>query len=207
MASEEKLQTGRVIGNKMDKTVVVRIDRHKRHRLYGKTMSVTRRYKAHDEKNECNLGDIVKIAETRPLSREKRWRVVEIVMKGDVAEVAPRDIGAHIIEDTLAAAKAEDAARAALAPPPAAVEAEPEAAAPALASAPAAEEPAAAEEPDMVADAAATEPAPEAGSAAAEPEMGAEAASDEAAAAAGQEPDAAPPPAGGSGATQDEVGS
>ena len=113
MASQEKLQTGTVIGNKMDKTVVVRIDRHKRHRLYGKTIRVTRRYKAHDEKNECRLGDVVKIAETRPLSREKRWRVVEVVVKGDVAEVAPREIGAHILEETRAAADAEAAARAA----------------------------------------------------------------------------------------------
>ena len=97
----------------MHKTVVVRIDRHKRHRLYGKTIRVTRRYKAHDEKNECRLGDVVKIAETRPLSREKRWRVVEVVVKGDVAEVAPREIGAHILEETRAAADAEAAARAA----------------------------------------------------------------------------------------------
>ena len=113
MASLEKLQTGTVVSTKMDKTVIVRIDRHKRHRLYGKTIHETRRYKAHDEKNECRLGDIVKIAETRPLSREKRWRVVEVVVKGDVAEVAPREIGAHIIEETKAAAEAETAARAA----------------------------------------------------------------------------------------------
>jgi small subunit ribosomal protein S17 len=112
MASLEKLQTGTVVGNKMDKTVVVQIDRKKRHRLYGKTIRVTRRYKAHDEKNECHLGDLVTIAETRPLSREKRWRVVEIVQRGDVAEVAPREIGAHIIEETRAAAAAEAAARA-----------------------------------------------------------------------------------------------
>jgi small subunit ribosomal protein S17 len=112
MASLEKLQIGTVVGNKMDKTVVVQIDRKKRHRLYGKTIRVTRRYKAHDEKNECHLGDLVTIAETRPLSREKRWRVVEIVQRGDVAEVAPREIGAHIIEETRAAAAAEAAARA-----------------------------------------------------------------------------------------------
>jgi small subunit ribosomal protein S17 len=118
MSSLEKLQTGVVVGNKMDKTVIVRIDRQKRHRLYGKTMRVTQRYKAHDERNECNLGDVVKIAETRPLSREKRWRVVEIVTKGDVAEVAPREIGANIIEETreAAAAEAEAAAPAAEAP-------------------------------------------------------------------------------------------
>ena len=100
MALQEKLQTGVVVSTKMDKTVVVRIDRQKRHRLYRKTIRVTQRYKAHDEKNECNLGDIVRIAETRPLSREKRWRIVDIVMKGDVAELAPREIGANILEET-----------------------------------------------------------------------------------------------------------
>jgi small subunit ribosomal protein S17 len=93
--------------------VVVRIDRLKRHRLYGKTMRETRRYKAHDEKNECHLGDVVTIAETRPLSREKRWRVVQVLQRGDVAEVAPREIGARIIEETRAAGEAEAAARAA----------------------------------------------------------------------------------------------
>ena len=112
MASLEKLQTGIVVSNKMDKTVVVRIDRSKRHRLYGKTMRVTQRYKAHDENNECRLGDIVKIAETRPLSREKRWRVVEVVVKGDVAEIAPKDIGSTLLEETRAEAAARAQARA-----------------------------------------------------------------------------------------------
>ena len=110
MGSLEKLQTGVVVSNKMDKTVVVRIDRSKRHRLYGKTLRVTQRYKAHDEKNECNLGDVVKIAETRPLSREKHWRVVEIVQRGDVADVAPREIGESLLAETRAAADAEAAA-------------------------------------------------------------------------------------------------
>ena len=113
MGSEEKLQVGRVVSAKMDKTVVVRIDRHKRHRLYRKTIRVTRRYKAHDETNACNLGDIVRIAETRPLSRDKRWRVVEIVTKGDVAEVAPTEIGAHIIGEITVAQAAGAEARAA----------------------------------------------------------------------------------------------
>lgn len=112
MASLEKLQTGIVVSNKMDKTVVVRIDRSKRHRLYGKTLRVTRRYKVHDENNECRLGDVVRIAETRPLSREKRWRVVEVVVKGDVAEIAPKEVGASLIEETRAAAAAEAAERA-----------------------------------------------------------------------------------------------
>jgi small subunit ribosomal protein S17 len=117
MGSQEKAQVGTVVSTKMDKTVVVRIDRQKRHRLYRKTIRVTQRYKAHDERNECNLGDIVRIAETRPLSREKRWRVVEIITKGDVADVAPREIGARILEETREAAEAEAAAaRAAAAP-------------------------------------------------------------------------------------------
>ncbi len=112
MASLEKLQTGIVVSNRMDKTVVVRIDRSKRHRLYGKTMRVTQRYKAHDENNECRLGDVVKIAETRPLSREKRWRVVEVVTKGDVAEIAPQEIGQTLLEETRAEAAARAQARA-----------------------------------------------------------------------------------------------
>jgi len=111
MATQEKAQVGTVVSTKMDKTVIVRVDRQKRHRLYRKTLRTTQRYKAHDEKNECTLGDIVRISETRPLSREKRWRVVEIITKGDVAEVAPRDIGARIIEETLEAAAAEEAER------------------------------------------------------------------------------------------------
>jgi small subunit ribosomal protein S17 len=110
MGSQEKLQLGTVVSNKMDKTVVVRIDRHKRHRLYGKTIRVTRRYKAHDELNECRLGDIVKISETRPLSRDKRWRVVEVVVKGDVAEVAPTEIGSSLTAE-IRAAQAESAAK------------------------------------------------------------------------------------------------
>ena len=113
MGSQEKLQTGRVVSNKMDKTVVVRIDRHKRHRLYGKTMTVTRRYKAHDENNECRLGDIVRIAETRPLSRDKRWRVVEVVVKGDVAEIAPTEVGQSLIGEISTAQAEQAAARAA----------------------------------------------------------------------------------------------
>lgn len=112
MGSQEKIQVGIVVSNKMDKTVVVRIDRSKRHRLYGKTLRVTRRYKAHDENNDCRLGDVVRIAETRPMSREKRWRVVDVLVKGDVAEVAPRDIDARIIEVTREASIAAAAAAA-----------------------------------------------------------------------------------------------
>jgi len=82
--SERKLRktrTGTVVSNKMDKTVVVAVESLVRHPLYGRTIRYTKKYKAHDEENSCNIGDRVKIMETRPLSKEKRWRVVEIVRK------------------------------------------------------------------------------------------------------------------------------
>ena len=73
----------------MDKTIVVAVERRKKHPLYHKVMSVTERYKAHDEDNTCKLGDVVRIGECRPMSKDKRWRVLEIVTRGDVADVAP----------------------------------------------------------------------------------------------------------------------
>lgn len=76
-----KTQTGTVVSDKMDKTVVVAVETLVRHPLYGRTMKKTNKYKAHDEENVCNIGDRVKIMETRPLSKDKRWRVVEIVRK------------------------------------------------------------------------------------------------------------------------------
>jgi small subunit ribosomal protein S17 len=76
-----KTRVGNVISDKMDKTVVVGVETLVRHPLFGKTIRTTKRFKAHDEKNECRVGDKVKIMETRPLSKEKRWRVVEIVEK------------------------------------------------------------------------------------------------------------------------------
>lgn len=76
-----KTKEGEVISDRMDKTVVVAVQRFIRHRLYGRTIRKTNKFKAHDENNECRVGDLVRIMETRPLSREKRWRVVEIVRK------------------------------------------------------------------------------------------------------------------------------
>ena len=76
-----KTREGIVISDKMDKTVVVEIKTRVRHPLYGKIMSKTSKLKAHDENNECGIGDRVMLMETRPLSRDKRWRVVEIVEK------------------------------------------------------------------------------------------------------------------------------
>jgi len=65
----------------MDKTVVVAVETLKRHPLYGKSMRTTKKFKVHDENNECRVGDLVRIMETRPLSKEKRWRLVEIIEK------------------------------------------------------------------------------------------------------------------------------
>jgi small subunit ribosomal protein S17 len=72
---------GVVVSDKMDKTVVVAVENRKTHPLYGKIIKRTLRVKAHDEENQCAVGDVVRIVETRPLSKEKRWRVAEIVSK------------------------------------------------------------------------------------------------------------------------------
>jgi len=92
MEKKHKTRAGRVVSNKMDKTVVVAIETSKHHKLYKKTIKRVVKYKAHDENNECRQGDMVRIIETRPLSRQKRWRVAEIITKGEVAEVQPKEI-------------------------------------------------------------------------------------------------------------------
>lgn len=76
-----KTRTGKVVSNKMDKTIVVAVENHVKHPLYSKIVKRTYKLKAHDENNECNIGDTVKVMETRPLSKDKRWRLVEIVEK------------------------------------------------------------------------------------------------------------------------------
>ena len=76
-----KTRTGKVVSNKMDKTIVVAVEDHVRHPLYNKIVTKTYKLKAHDENNECNIGDTVKVMETRPLSKDKRWRLVEVVEK------------------------------------------------------------------------------------------------------------------------------
>ena len=76
-----KTRIGKVISNKMDKTIVVAVENNVRHPLYNKIVKTTYKLKAHDENNECKIGDRVKVMETRPLSKDKRWRLVEIVEK------------------------------------------------------------------------------------------------------------------------------
>ena len=76
-----KTRTGKVVSNKMDKTIVVAIEDHVKHPLSGKIVKRTYKLKAHDEENQCGIGDTVKVMETRPLSKDKRWRLVEIIEK------------------------------------------------------------------------------------------------------------------------------
>jgi small subunit ribosomal protein S17 len=151
-----KTLVGVVVSNKMDKTAVVSVERRHPHPLYRKIIRTTKRYKAHDPNNAANLGDVVRLEETRPLSKEKRWRIVETLTRGNVADIAPREIGVPVEpEDEMPAAPAASDAPAATAVEEAPA-AEPAAEAPA--EEPAAE--AATEEP--VAEAAAEEAAAEA---------------------------------------------
>ena len=76
-----KTRVGKVLSNKMDKTIVVAVGTSVKHPLYGKIIKRTYKLKAHDENNECSIGDTVKVMETRPISKDKRWRLVEIVQK------------------------------------------------------------------------------------------------------------------------------
>ena len=84
---DRKMRVGRVVSAKMDKTVVVAVDTKRNHRLYKKAVTKTTRFKVHDENGSSGVGDLVRIQETRPLSREKRWRLIEIIDKGAVDEI------------------------------------------------------------------------------------------------------------------------
>jgi len=81
-----KTRTGTVVSDRMDKTVVVSVERLLAHPLYGKQVSRRKKYHAHDEENEYRVGDVVRIEETRPLSKRKRWRVLELIERPDIAE-------------------------------------------------------------------------------------------------------------------------
>ena len=106
MRERRKVMTGRVVSDKMTKTVIVEVEHTRRHPLYGKVVTKANRFKAHNEEPLAKLGDTVKIIEARPMSREKRWRVNEIVQRGIVVEA--------IVEKELESLRAkEDADRAA----------------------------------------------------------------------------------------------
>lgn len=97
MPGQRKSMTGTVVSDKMDKTVVVSVQRTTRHRLYHKILRRSKRYLAHDDRLDAKPGDFVRIEETRPLSRHKRWRVTEILRRGEVAEIAPREIDSEYL--------------------------------------------------------------------------------------------------------------
>src|SRR5438093_8907138 len=86
-----KSRIGVVVSNKMTKTVVVQVERRMKHGRYGKYMTEKKKYKVHDEEQACKMGDRVRITETRPLSKDKRWRVSEIVTRAEVVEGAPAE--------------------------------------------------------------------------------------------------------------------
>ena len=87
MAGKRRTKVGRVISDKMDKTVVVSVERLRRHPVYKRVVRLSSKFKAHDEENNARVGDTVRIEESRPLSREKRWRVVEVVARGSGEEL------------------------------------------------------------------------------------------------------------------------
>lgn len=109
-----KQRTGLVVSDKMDKTVVVTIERTVTHPLYKKVLRRRKRLKAHDETNVCALGDTVLIEECRPLAKDKHWRVVQIIERREVADIQPREIEAPSLDDdetpAAAAAPASEAA-------------------------------------------------------------------------------------------------
>lgn len=107
MTTIHKSKIGQVLSNKMNKTLVVLVESHRNHPLYKKTIRKVTRYKVHDEKGECRIGDIVKIVETRPLSKEKRWRVAEIVTRAAEIEIKPEEIATPEVLETHKAKKEE----------------------------------------------------------------------------------------------------
>lgn len=106
--TKRKVRLGRVVSDRMDKTVVVEVSGPKRHPLYKKIIRRVVKYKVHDEKNECQVGDKVRIVETRPLSKEKRWRVAEIVARGEVVEISPEEITQEDLDKVLPEKKAKE---------------------------------------------------------------------------------------------------
>jgi len=95
-----KIKIGKVVSDKMDKTVVVSVEWLQPHRVYKKNVRKWSRFKVHDGSNECRLGDTVRIIETRPTSKTKRWKVEEILQKGDVAELQPSDINVDDLDSS-----------------------------------------------------------------------------------------------------------
>jgi len=96
MRENRKTLVGRIVSDKMDKTIVVEVETRKPHPLYHRIIKRTKRYKAHDETNQGNTGDLVRIVESRPISKEIRWQLAAVVEKRRMAEVQPEEIGAEL---------------------------------------------------------------------------------------------------------------
>ena len=92
MKKNQKTRLGRVLNNKMNKTVLVEVETRRRHPRFKRVVTYRKEFKVHDEANACGVGDLVRIIETRPISKEKRWRVAEILTKAEAIEVKPEEI-------------------------------------------------------------------------------------------------------------------
>jgi small subunit ribosomal protein S17 len=92
MKKQRKIRTGRVISDKMDKTVIVQVETRRRHPRYKRVVTYRAKFKAHDDANTSSIGDLVRIVETRPVSKDKRWRVTDILAKAEVIEIKPAEI-------------------------------------------------------------------------------------------------------------------
>lgn len=112
-AVNRKSRVGTVVSDKNDKTVIVAVERAKRHRLYHKVIRSTKRYQVHDPENRATIGDMVRIEECRPISKLKRWQLVAVLTERDVAEVAAAEIDRSLVEEVQrSAAHAADAGEA-----------------------------------------------------------------------------------------------
>ena len=92
MERKHKIRVGRVLSGRMDKTVTVEVQTRRQHPRYKRVVTHRARFKAHDEQNSCAVGDVVRIVETRPLSKMKRWRVTDILSKAETVEIKPQEI-------------------------------------------------------------------------------------------------------------------
>jgi small subunit ribosomal protein S17 len=172
-AVNRKSRVGTVVSDKNDKTVIVSVARAKRHRLYHKVIRSTKRYQVHDPDNRATTGDMVRIEECRPISKLKRWQLVEVLTERDVAEVAAAEIDRSLVQEVQRSAAHTADAESADGRPAAAALA-PTVIAPAAATAAPAEAPA-----EVTASEAATAAAPEAPAEAAAPETASEATASE----------------------------
>ena len=100
-----KVRVGRVVSDKMDKTVVVLVEWRRPHRLYRKPVRRASRFKVHDESNTSRVGDRVRIIEARPLSKTKRWRLVEVLARGETAEIQPEEVGVEALAEVASTAE------------------------------------------------------------------------------------------------------